>query len=181
MLGFKKKNNNTEELLKVLDLIIPHQDERDFMKETLLKLTNDKDSAFENGKYRFGYMDSERSHLDKKSKNLDTYVFYDLITESYLQLTRKINNQDDLWSKISVLLINYDCNHLRPQLDFQIYDNNDVEYSIDNANSIFDTDDYVIYSLTIKSDSAIGLISRDSFNLIRELLKDTELMIKIKE
>jgi len=181
MLGFRKNNDRTEELLRALDFIIPHEDERSFKKETIMKLSNDKDSAFENSKYRFGYMDSDRSHLSKKSKSLNSYVFYDLITESYLQLTRKINNQDDLWSKISVLLINYDCNHLRPQLDFNIYDNKDVEYSIQNANELFDTDDYVIYSLAIKDDSAIGLLSKENYNIIREILRNTELTIEIKE
>ena len=146
-----------------------------------MNLKEDKDSVFENDKYRFGYMDSERGHLKRNSKNLNNYVFYDLITESYLQLARKIKNQDDLWSRISVLLIHYDCNHLRQQLDFEIYDNKDLEYSIDNANNIFDTNDYVIYTLAIENDSAIGLVSKENFDMIRNILKNTDLNIEIKE
>ncbi|OQD44410.1 hypothetical protein BUL40_02320 [Croceivirga radicis] len=178
MFGLGKKYNY-ESLADAIKIVVPHDDEKEFCVKTIKDSISDGGSAFESSKYRFGYMDSERKNLNPSHKQLPFFVFYDLITESYLQLTRKINSQDDLWSRISILLINHNLNQFKSQLDSEIYYNHEIEYHVDNSNMIFNSTEFVIYKMSIENDSAIGLLPVNSYNQLIKLLDKTPIELKI--
>src|SRR6187549_316680 len=138
-----------EDLKKAIEIIVPHENEKQFYKSILDKVEDNPSDLFENGKYRFGYSDSLRNDLTTNNKEIVKYLFFDLLTETYLQLRRRVINKDFLWSTLSVFLVNYECNHLRRQLDFNIYDNKDVDFTIENASTVFADSDYLVYLLKV--------------------------------
>jgi hypothetical protein len=167
-----------QDLKKAVEIIVPHEDERQFYKSTLDKVKGNPNELFENGKYRFGYSDSVRHSLTLDSKELPKYLFFDLLTEVYLPLKRKIKNKDLLWSNLSVFLVNYDCNHLRRQLDFNIYDNKDIDFTIDNSSAVFADSGYLVYLLKIHQDEALGFLHRDKFDELKNLLRIEDIEIR---
>ena len=168
----------TEDLKKAIEIIVPHENERQFYQSTLDKVSENPNELFESGRYRFGYPDSARQNLTPDSKELPKYLFFDLLTEIYLPLKRKIKDKDLLWSNLSVFLVNYDCNHLRRQLDFNIYENNDINFTVDNSSKVFADSDYLVYSLKIHQDEALGFLHRDKFDELKSLLTINDIEIR---
>jgi hypothetical protein len=168
----------TEDLKKAIEIIVPHENERQFYKSTVDKVSENPNELFESGKYRFGYPDSDRQNLTPDSKELPKYLFFDLLTEIYLPLKRKIKDKDLLWSNLSVFLINYDCNHLRRQLDFNIYENKDINFTVDNSSNVFADSDYLVYLLKIHQDEALGFLHRNKFDELKSLLTINDIEIR---
>jgi hypothetical protein len=167
-----------EDLKKAIEIIIPHEHEKQFYKSALDKVSENPNELFESGKYRFGYSDSNRHNLNLNSEELPKYLFFDLVTEVYLPLKRKIKSKDLLWSHLSVFLVNYDCNHLRRQLDFNIYDNKDINFTVDNSSRVFADSEYVVYLLKVHEDEALGFLRRDKFDELKNLLAIKDIEIK---
>jgi hypothetical protein len=167
-----------EDLKKAVDIIVPHDNEKQFYKTTLDLAAKNPNDLFENGRYRFGYLDSKRDHLTPDNRDIPKYLFFDLLTEIYLQLRRKIINKDSLWSTLSVFLVNNQCNHLRKQLDFNIYDNKEIDFTVDNASRVFADSDYMIYLLTVHEDEALGFLHKDKFDGLKNLLRIKDIELK---
>jgi len=167
-----------EALKNAIDIIVPHESEKQFYKKTLDKVNDNPHELFENGKYKFGYADSARGDLTLNNTELAKYLFFDLLTESYLQLSRRITSKDLLWSTLSVFLINYDCNHLRRQLDFNVYDNKAIDISIDNASSVFADSEHLVYRLRVHRDEAIGFLHKSKFGELVKILTPDGFEIK---
>jgi hypothetical protein len=168
----------TENLKKAIEIIVPHENERQFYKSIVDKVSENPNELFESGRYRFGYPDSDRPNLTPDSKELPKYLFFDLLTEIYLPLKRKIKDKDLLWSNLSVFLVNYDCNHLRRQLDFNIYGNKDTNFTVDNSSKVFADSDYMVYLLKIYQDEALGFLHRDKFDELKSLLTINDIEIR---
>lgn len=165
-------------VIEALEIIVPHEENKNYYKKVLENGESDSTLYFENGTYKFGYSDSNRSFLLHNKENIFEYVFYDLLTEEYLKLSRKIKNKDDLWTNLSGLLINYERDDLRKKLDFNIYDNKDYVFDLESCSTIFEDENTVVFELKIDNDQSIGLTSRLYFNQLKEMLKSTKLKIK---
>ena len=177
-MAIKRVDLMTKDLKKAIEVIVPHENERQFYKCIMDKVSENPDELFESGKYKFGYPDSDRENLTPESKELPKYLFFDLLTEIYLPLKRKVKDKDLLWSSLSVFLVNYDCNHLRRQLDFNIYENKDIDFTVENSSKVFADSDYLVYLLKIHQDEALGFLHRDKFNELKRLLTIDDIEIR---
>lgn len=164
-------------LIEALEIIVPHEENREYFKKVLESGNSDINFFFEEEIYKFGYTDSNRSFLFQDRKDIFEYVFYDLLTEEYLIPIRKIQNKDNLWSSLSILLINYERNDLRNNLNINLYDNKDYVFDIARCSNILEDENTVVYELKIYDDKSIGLATKFDFTRLKELLKLSKLEI----
>src|SRR5688500_7428154 len=82
-----------EDLKKAIEIIVPHENEKQFYKSILDKVDDNFNDLFEDGKYRFGYPDSLRNDLTTNNKEMIKYLFFDLLTETYFTIEKKSYQQ----------------------------------------------------------------------------------------
>jgi hypothetical protein len=92
-----------DDLKRGIEIIVPHEEQRQFYKRVVDTVNRNPNEIFENGKYKFGYSDSDRNGLTPEIARFLSILFFDLLTETYLPLKRRIINKDLLWSNLSVL------------------------------------------------------------------------------
>ncbi len=187
------------QFLTAIDLIIPSfsEDDLEDSKLRVIDAFNEKESIFEDHgefedeelaklpryQYMCGFGHSVREHLTPDTEDLTSYVFFDVLTETgYLQFERKSQGKDDFWTALSLLLNINDLNHLRGQMDRQIYENKDVDFTVGTANKIF-TDEHgiVVYGITLNGEMGFGLCVPEKFEELKQILSESILEVRILE
>ncbi|MBB6463606.1 hypothetical protein [Flammeovirga kamogawensis] len=170
--------NFSETYLNIIELIVPEGGMKEDLKNDIKSFFKNPQIAFNDSNEYIGVL-CYRPEVTPKTSNLHEFYFFDILTESFLQLINGEVNKDELWRKMSVLLIVNDLNEFRSKLDYEIYENETKNYSWSNTNEIINSPNYKVYGLTVENDMAVGIINSKYFDKFQELISQTDIKLTV--
>lgn len=165
----------TENIIALITLIIPTENKDDI--EGFIDATNRLDSIISDNVLNSSsglYGIKDRKHQDYKS-----LVILDILRDGYISFYDESFSNEHLWGTLSALLTTYGQNAYRRNLSFELYDNPNIDYTIENSSLAFSQSNYLVYGIEIHNFKAIGIIDSDKLENLKSIME--KLNVEIRE
>ena len=164
--------NSTES--KLLELIIPHQHNLDWLTNVVDNIEENQDKVFRNGKYIY-----RDKNLNPESTQLKVHLINDhLQDEQYWIPIKDLDTNHKIWHWLSVFVGNYNIADMRNHLSSEIYDNPEFNKNIDDLSTLFDKTEYLIYQVQFETSKSIGILKKSDFKRFAQLANQLDMNVK---
>jgi len=163
---------------EILELIIPHHDNLEWLIDVVDNINENKDKVFRNNSYIFRNKD-----LNFESAELKTHLINDhLQDEQYWIPLKDIDTNHKIWHWLSVFVGNYNIPDMRNHLTNEIYGNSNFDNNVSDLSNLFTKTEYLIYQVEFYSDQSIGILKKSDFDKFVQLAKKLNLnVIELKD
>lgn len=154
-----------EKIYELFDIIIPNKydiDKNDY--KFLIRKTSENpkevisEEIISNGFYGIN---------DYNDPNFITLVALDILSEGFVSIINS-NFDDNLWRRLSSLLIYNDAEELRPKLTDEIYVK-EQKYTYKNSNMIFEGTEFNLILIKILELEALGLVKKNNYEKLENV------------
>ena len=161
---------------QLLTMVIPHQDNLEWITNIINDIRNNEDKIFRDGDYI--YRDNKDLSLD--SEELKENLINDHLQDyQYWVPIKDLDTNHKIWHWLSVFVGNYNIPDMRNHLTSEIYDNPNFDRNIGELSNLFQKTDHLIYEINYKSDRSIGILKKSDFPKFVQLA--SHLNMKVRE
>lgn len=159
---------------QLIELLIPDvfSETQSSFIDLLLNFEKNPENVIEKSVLGNGFYGIEK-HTDPDFK---TYLSLDLLTQGFISKFN-YNQVEHLWGILSSILNCQNIEFLRPLIDYEIYDNKEVEYNYENSSLIFKNTEYKVILLGKGVFAALTIIHNNKWEQLSALCRDLEIVI----